>query len=173
MLFNDTIKFNIRYGNTDATDMEIERAARAAQIHERIMTFPDKYNTKVGERGLRLSGGEKQRVAMVSQFNKARTLLKNPAIILLDEATSSLDNQTEMVIQNTLDKIFAHRTRLVVAHRLTTIVNADMILVINDGQIIEQGTHDDLLESEGEYFRIWHRQNAMQEENSGSAHTEQ
>ena len=104
-------------------------------------------------------------------INKARTLLKNPAIILLDEATSALDNQTEQIIQSQLDKIFAKRTRLVVAHRLTTIVNADMIMVVNDGHIVEQGTHEDLLNSEGEYYKIWHRQNTMQDENSGSNET--
>jgi ATP-binding cassette, subfamily B (MDR/TAP), member 6 len=144
--------FNIRYGNVNATDEQVVEAAKKAQIHDRILSFPDGYNTKVGERGLRLSGGEKQRVAM------ARTLLKDPSIILLDEATSALDNQTEQMIQSTLDSIFANRTRIVVAHRLSTVVNADMILVVKDGHIVEKGTHENLLAANGTYHQIWNRQ---------------
>jgi len=131
---------------------EIENAAKEAQIHDRILSFPDGYDTEVGERGLRLSGGEKQRVAM------ARTLLKNPSIILLDEATSALDNTTESLIQKTLDSIFQSRTRLVVAHRLSTIVTADQILVIKSGKIVEQGTHEELLTKQGEYHAMWFRE---------------
>lgn len=152
VLFNDTIRFNIAYGRVDASMDEIIQAAKEAQIHDKIMTFPEGYDTKVGERGLRLSGGEKQRVAM------ARTLLKNPAIILLDEATSSLDNQTETMMQKTLDTIFANRTRIVVAHRLGTIVHSDCILVINKGKIEEQGTHQELLLKGGMYYQMWNRQ---------------
>jgi ATP-binding cassette subfamily B (MDR/TAP) protein 6 len=154
--------FNIRYGNVEATDEQIIAAAKKAQIHDRILTFPDGYNTKVGERGLRLSGGEKQRVAM------ARTLLKNPSIILLDEATSALDNQTEQMIQSTLDNIFANRTRIVVAHRLSTVVNADMILVVKDGSIVEMGRHEELLKSKGTYYQIWNRQIEQEANPKGS-----
>ena len=152
-MFNDTIRFNIRYGNVDATDAQVEEAAKAAQIHDRIMSFPDGYDTKVGERGLRLSGGEKQRVAV------ARTILKNPSILLLDEATSALDNQTEKQIQNSLKSIFQNRTSLVVAHRLSTIVDADEILVISQGKIVQRGVHTTLLEDKnGLYYRMWTRQ---------------
>lgn len=140
----------------DASEDEIIQAAKDAQIHDRIMTFPNQYETKVGERGLRLSGGEKQRVAL------ARTLLKNPSIILLDEATSALDNQTEALIQETMGQIFANRTRLVVAHRLSTVVDADMILVIKDGSIAEQGTHEELLAMHGAYYNMWNREKEEQ-----------
>jgi ABC-type transport system involved in Fe-S cluster assembly fused permease/ATPase subunit len=121
----------------------------------------------VGERGLRLSGGEKQRVAM------ARTLLKNPSIILLDEATSALDNQTEQLIQSTLDEIFAHRTRIVVAHRLSTVVNADMILVVKDGHIVEKGRHEQLLAAKGTYHQIWNRQIEQDQELKPPSNVEQ
>ncbi len=140
---------------------EIEAAAKAAQIHDRILSFPNGmiinfnfigYDTMVGERGLRLSGGERQRIAI------ARTLLKNPSIILLDEATSALDTQTEVMIQSTLNTVFANRTRIVVAHRLSTIVDADQILVIRDGNIIEQGSHSELLEKQQLYYQMWNRQ---------------
>jgi len=151
VLFNDTIKYNIAYGNLEATDEEIYRAAKAAQIHDKIMSFPDGYMTKVGERGLRLSGGEKQRVAI------ARTLLKNPRIVLLDEATSALDIETERQIQGSLSEMSQNRTTLVVAHRLSTIINADNILVLSGGEIVEMGTHHELLEKQGEYYRLWQK----------------
>uniref|UniRef100_A0A8C0FHA0 ATP-binding cassette sub-family B member 6 n=1 Tax=Bubo bubo TaxID=30461 RepID=A0A8C0FHA0_BUBBB len=133
VLFNDTIANNIRYGRILATDEEVQEAARAADIHDRILSFPDGYNTQVGERGLKLSGGEKQRVAI------ARTILKGPCIILLDEATSALDTETERNIQASLAKVCAHRTTIVVAHRLSTVVGADQILVLKDGRIVERG----------------------------------
>ncbi|KAJ3405361.1 Homocysteine S-methyltransferase 1 [Chytriomyces hyalinus] len=137
--FNDTIGYNIGYGDTNASTAAIEQAAQKAQIHDKILAFPDGYETKVGERGLRLSGGEKQRVAI------ARTLLKDPKIILLDEATSALDNTTEALIQRSLTELTSRRTTLVIAHRLSTIVDADCILVMKDGKIVEKGTHVDLL----------------------------
>ena len=141
VLFNDSIYYNINYGRINATKEEVEKAAMAAQIHEKIVKdFPDGYETKVGERGLRLSGGEKQRVAI------ARTILKNPPIVLLDEATSALDSTTESQIQAALARMTEDRTTLVVAHRLSTIVNADLILCVKDGVIVEQGTHQELVE---------------------------
>ncbi|KAI8896528.1 hypothetical protein BC833DRAFT_597143 [Globomyces pollinis-pini] len=152
VLFNDTIMFNIRYGDVTATDEQVIEAAKRAQIHDTIMAFPQGYATKVGERGLRLSGGEKQRVAI------ARTILKNPSIIILDEATSSLDNQTEKQVQNTLDSIFQDRTRIIVAHRLSTIQNADVILVLEGGRLVERGNHDELVAKRGVYYRLWTRQ---------------
>ena len=152
VLFNDTIKYNISYGNLAASQEELVQAAQAAQIHEKILTFADGYDTKVGERGLRLSGGEKQRVAI------ARTLLKNPKIVLLDEATSALDTETERHIQDALAKMSENRTTLVIAHRLSTIINADQILVMKSGTIFERGTHEELLEMQGEYASLWQRQ---------------
>lgn len=152
ILFNDTLMYNLKYANQEATDEEIFRACQAASIHERIMTFPDGYHTKVGERGLRLSGGEKQRVAI------ARTLLKQPKIILLDEATSALDSQTEQEIQSRLAKIGQGRTVLLIAHRLSTITHADQILVIHQGRIVERGTHESLLASGKQYADMWNRQ---------------
>eukprot|EP01097_Dermamoeba_algensis_P002411 TRINITY_DN194_c0_g3_i1.p1 TRINITY_DN194_c0_g3~~TRINITY_DN194_c0_g3_i1.p1 ORF type:complete len:688 (+),score=146.99 TRINITY_DN194_c0_g3_i1:612-2675(+) len=152
VLFHDNIQYNIRYGKITASDKEVEEAATAAEIHDRILTFPDGYKTIVGERGLRLSGGEKQRVAI------ARTILKDPNIVLLDEATSALDTETERNIQQSLAKICANRTTLVVAHRLSTIINADQILVMKDGQIVERGTHSDLLQLQKVYFEMWMRQ---------------
>ncbi|KAI9096206.1 P-loop containing nucleoside triphosphate hydrolase protein [Phlyctochytrium arcticum] len=170
VLFNEDVRYNIRYGNVHATDEEVVAAARAAQIHDRIMSFPDGYNTKVGERGLRLSGGEKQRIAI------ARTILKNPSIILLDEATSALDNTTERLIQDSLYALSANRTTLVIAHRLSTIVDADLILVLKDGQIVERGTHQELLErgaeqrgGAGTYYLMWMRQLGDEEQNDGKA----
>ncbi|KAJ3148843.1 Homocysteine S-methyltransferase 1 [Geranomyces variabilis] len=152
VLFNETIKYNILYGRPTSTDAEVLAAAEAAQIHDRIMSFPDGYETKVGERGLRLSGGEKQRVAI------ARTLLKNPKIILLDEATSALDNAAEAALQSAL--LTKARTTIVIAHRLSTIVNADQILVIKDGQCVERGTHESLMQMRdgGVYFDMWMKQ---------------
>lgn len=158
VLFNDTILYNIRYGDVNASDEDVYNAAKAAQIHEKILSFPDGYNTKVGERGLRLSGGEKQRVAI------ARTILKNPPIILLDEATSALDTTTERHIQEALSEMTKDRTTLVIAHRLSTIVNSDLILVIKEGKVVEAGSHEELIQSalarqnEGVYYEMWQKQ---------------
>ncbi len=152
VLFNDTIYYNILYGRPDATRDEVEQAARAAHIHERIVGFPDGYETEVGERGLKLSGGEKQRVAI------ARALLKNPAILIFDEATSALDSQSEKAIQAELDRIAQGRTTIVIAHRLSTVMNADEILVMDQGVIIERGRHAELLAREGYYAQMWRLQ---------------
>ncbi|KAK6081654.1 ABC transporter [Seiridium cupressi] len=152
ILFNDTLMYNLRYANQNASEKEIVAACEAASIHERIMSFPDGYYTKVGERGLRLSGGEKQRVAI------ARTLLKNPKVIMLDEATSALDTQTEQEIQSRLTKIGHGRTLLIIAHRLSTITHADQILVLKNGSIIERGTHEGLLEENKVYAKMWSKQ---------------
>ena len=157
VLFNDTIMFNIRYAKPDCTDEEVYEAAKKAQIHDKILDWPDKYESKVGERGLRLSGGEKQRIAI------ARTILKNPAIILLDEATSALDTTTERQIQAALDELARGRTTIVIAHRLSTIIGADLILCLKDGQVVEQGTHESLLRDAestgvGEYYSMWQKQ---------------
>ena len=152
VLFNDTIGYNIRYAKPSATQHEIEQAAMAAQIHDFVMSLPKGYDTMVGERGLKLSGGEKQRVAI------ARTLLKDPAILILDEATSALDSVTEGEIQTALDNVAKDRTTLVIAHRLSTIINADKIIVMEDGQIAEQGTHAQLLKKQGLYSRLWKQQ---------------
>lgn len=152
VLFNDTIGYNIRYGRPDASDQEVEEAARLAHIHDFIQHLPEKYDTKVGERGLKLSGGEKQRVAI------ARTVLKNPVILLFDEATSALDSQTENDIQQSLREVSAHRTTLLIAHRLSTVVSADEILVLDRGRIVERGPHRDLLAHGRLYARMWARQ---------------
>ncbi len=152
VLFNDTIGYNIGYANPDATQAEIEQAAQDAQVHDFIASMPNGYETIVGERGLKLSGGEKQRVAI------ARTLLKNPAILILDEATSALDSATERDIQAALDRISTDRTTLVIAHRLSTIINADQILVMEDGRIRERGRHEDLLKLDGLYAYLWAQQ---------------
>lgn len=152
VLFNDTIGYNIGYAKPEATQSEIEQAAKDAQVHDFISGLPDGYETVVGERGLKLSGGEKQRVAI------ARTLLKNPSILILDEATSALDSATEREIQAALDRIAKHRTTLVIAHRLTTIIGADLILVMEDGNIRERGTHDELLRANGLYAHLWAQQ---------------
>jgi ATP-binding cassette subfamily B protein len=158
VLFNDTIYYNIRYGRPEASREEVEAAARAAHIHERILGFPDGYETEVGERGLKLSGGEKQRVAI------ARALLKNPAILIFDEATSALDSQSEKAIQAELDRIAQGRTTIVIAHRLSTVMNADQILVMDQGRIVERGTHAELLARGGRFATMW----AMQlQENAG------
>ncbi len=157
VLFNDTILYNIRYGRPAATDEEVIEAARLAQIHDFIEALPDGYDTEVGERGLKLSGGEKQRVAI------ARTILKNPAILLLDEATSALDSQTERDIQESLEQISKDRTTIVIAHRLSTIVDADEILVMNAGEIVERGTHGMLLDMKGMYADMWQRQLEVKE----------
>ena len=149
VLFNDTILYNIRYGRPDATDEEVFEAARAAHIHDFIVSLPAKYETQVGERGLKLSGGEKQRVAI------ARALLKNPRILIFDEATSALDSRSERAIQAELERIAQGRTTLVIAHRLSTVMDADEILVLHQGRIVERGTHKHLLEVKGEYARMW------------------
>jgi ATP-binding cassette subfamily B protein len=156
VLFNDTIRYNIRYGRWDASDPEVEEAARQAQIDGFIRRAPKGYETEVGERGLKLSGGEKQRVAI------ARTILKGPPILLLDEATSALDSHTEKDIQDELDRVAESRTTLVIAHRLSTIINADEILVLDRGAIIERGTHRELLAHDGLYASMWNRQREAQ-----------
>ncbi len=152
VLFNDSIAYNIRYGRTSATDDEVRKAASMAQISDFIEGLPDGYDTQVGERGLKLSGGEKQRVAI------ARTLLKAPPILILDEATSALDSQTEQEIQAALDMVSKDRTTLVIAHRLSTVVNADEIIVLKAGEINERGTHRQLLKEKGLYAEMWNRQ---------------
>ncbi|XP_036808361.1 ATP-binding cassette sub-family B member 6, mitochondrial isoform X4 [Oncorhynchus mykiss] len=162
VLFNDNIRDNIRYGRISASDHEVEAAAIAADIHKKIQTFPEGYDTQVGERGLKLSGGEKQRVAI------ARTILKAPQIILLDEATSALDTQTERNIQASLIKVCSNRTTIVVAHRLSTIIGADQILVLSDGQIAERGRHDELLAKGGLYCDMWMKQQHAQDSDSAS-----
>ncbi len=156
VLFNDTIRYNIRYGRWDANDAEVEDAARQAQIDDFIRRSPKGYETEVGERGLKLSGGEKQRVAI------ARTILKAPPILLLDEATSALDSHTEKDIQDELDRVSRNRTTLVIAHRLSTIVGADVILVLDQGVIVERGTHRELLAQGGLYASMWNRQREAQ-----------
>ena len=156
VLFNDTIRYNIRYGRWDAGDAEVEEAARLAQIDGFIRLAPKGYETEVGERGLKLSGGEKQRVAI------ARTILKAPPILLLDEATSALDSHTERDIQDALDRVAKNRTTLVIAHRLSTIVGADEILVLDQGVIVERGTHQQLLVQGGLYASMWNRQREAQ-----------
>jgi ATP-binding cassette, subfamily B, heavy metal transporter len=157
VLFNDTIRYNIRYGRWDASDADVEEAARMAQIDSFIRVSPKGYETEVGERGLKLSGGEKQRVAI------ARTVLKGPPILLLDEATSALDSHTEQEIQDALERVSRNRTSLVIAHRLSTIVGADEIIVLNQGRIAERGTHSQLLAANGLYASMWNRQREAQE----------
>ena len=152
VLFNDTIRYNIAYGRPGASDAEVEEAARLAQVHDFVMKLPDGYKTMVGERGLKLSGGEKQRVAI------ARTILKNPRILILDEATSALDTRTEQEIQSALRGVSRNRTTLVIAHRLSTVVEADEIIVLQDGQIVERGSHGVLIAADGLYAEMWRRQ---------------
>ncbi|GCC19189.1 hypothetical protein chiPu_0018256 [Chiloscyllium punctatum] len=162
VLFNDSIRNNIRYGRVAASDEDVEEASLAADIHERIITFPEGYDTQVGERGLKLSGGEKQRVAI------ARTILKAPQIVLLDEATSALDTQTERNIQASLAKVCTNRTTIVVAHRLSTVINADQILVLQNGRIVERGRHDVLLAKGGAYAEMWMKQQQAETIDSAS-----
>ena len=152
VLFNDTIRYNIHYGRPDASESEMIEAARAAHIHDFISSLPDGYEAGVGERGLKLSGGEKQRVAI------ARAILKNPAILIFDEATSALDSKSEKAIQSELERIAEDRTALVIAHRLSTVMDADQILVMDAGRIIERGTHRELLEADGAYAQMWRLQ---------------
>ncbi|RMZ68559.1 Heavy metal tolerance [Pyrenophora seminiperda CCB06] len=152
VLFNETLMYNLKYANPEATDEQVHEACRAASIHDKIMTFPDKYETKVGDRGLRLSGGEKQRVAI------ARTILKDPRIIMLDEATAALDTETEQHIQEAFTTLAKGRTMLIIAHRLSTITHADQILVLHKGRVQERGTHEELLDRNGHYAAMWKKQ---------------
>jgi ATP-binding cassette subfamily B protein len=154
VLFNDTVYYNIAYGNPDAPREAVEAAAKAAKIHDFILSLPEGYNAKVGERGLKLSGGEKQRVGI------ARTLLKNPPILVLDEATSALDTQTERDIQDSLQLMGQGRSVITIAHRLSTIADSDRILVLEDGLVREEGTHEQLLALGGRYSAMWERQSA-------------
>ena len=157
VLFNDTVRYNIEYGRPGASDDEIVAAAKLAQIHDFVMSLPKGYDTMVGERGLKLSGGEKQRVAI------ARTILKSPPILILDEATSALDTMTEQEIQSALRRVSEDRTTLVIAHRLSTVVDADEILVIDGGRIVERGSHRALLNANGVYAAMWNRQREAEE----------
>ncbi|KAG0153661.1 hypothetical protein PDIDSM_719402 [Penicillium digitatum] len=161
VLFNETIMYNLKYANQDTTDEEVYEACRAASVHEKIMAFPDGYQTKVGDRGLRLSGGEKQRVAI------ARTIIKKPQIILLDEATAALDSETEQNIQEALSVLSRGRTVLVIAHRLSTITTADNIVVLHEGRVAESGTHEQLLASQGRYTTMWQKQIRAQTDSVG------
>lgn len=158
VLFNETIEYNIAYGVPNAKEEDIIKAAKAAQLHDFIMSLPNGYQTEVGERGMKLSGGEKQRVGI------SRTILKNPQILLLDEATSALDSETEKEIQSSFQSMSEGRTVIAIAHRLSTIVDSDLIVVFEDGNIVEKGKHDELLELEGRYAAMWHRQLAEDDE---------
>ncbi|PWW73909.1 hypothetical protein C7212DRAFT_283744 [Tuber magnatum] len=151
-LFNDTLMMNLKYANFDATDEQVYAACRAAAIHDKILGFPDSYSTKVGEHGVKLSGGELQRIAI------ARAILKNPKIVLLDEATSMVDMETERSIQRAFRELASNRTMFVIAHRLSTIMNANLIIVIKDGEIVEKGSHEELISAGGKYFQLWSKQ---------------
>ena len=152
MLFNESIAYNIAFGRPDASREDVEHAARMAQLHDFIASLPDGYDTVVGERGLKLSGGEKQRVAI------ARAVLKRPLIYLFDEATSALDSRTERAIQENLRDVSRGTTTVIIAHRLSTVVDADQILVLDQGHIVERGSHDSLLRDGGHYAALWLRQ---------------
>jgi ATP-binding cassette subfamily B protein len=158
VLFNDTVGYNIGYGADGATQERIEDAAKGAAIHDFIASLPAGYDTPVGERGLKLSGGEKQRVAI------ARTLLKDPPILIFDEATSALDSRTEAAIQATLRAVAVRRTSIVIAHRLSTVVDADQIIVLDQGRVAERGTHGELLGKDGLYADMWARQQSEREQ---------
>ena len=157
MLFNDTVEYNIAYGKPGATRADVEEAAKAAHIHVFIASTPKGYDTMVGERGLKLSGGEKQRVAI------ARTLLKNPPLLIFDEATSALDSANERAIQEELKSAARNKTTLVIAHRLSTVADAHQILVMAQGRIVERGSHAELLALDGRYAEMWRLQQAGQE----------
>jgi ABC-type multidrug transport system, ATPase and permease components len=158
ILFNDTAKNNIAYGDISKDEANIIEAARAANAHDFIVGLPDGYDTIIGEQGAKLSGGERQRISI------ARALLKDAPILILDEATSSLDTEAEIEVQDALENLMRGRTTLIIAHRLSTIRNADRILVLVDGEIVEEGTHEDLLEKKGEYFKLYNMQ--FKDENS-------
>jgi subfamily B ATP-binding cassette protein MsbA len=149
LLFGGTIRENILYGKLDATTTEIVEASKSAHAHEFIAELPDGYDTLVGEKGVKLSGGERQRIAI------ARALLKNPKILVLDEATSALDNQSEMLIQEALERLMVGRTTFIIAHRLSTVHNADKIIVLDKGKIIESGNHEELMANESLYYRLY------------------
>ena len=151
-IFNGTIRENILYGNTDADEQQIINAAILANAHDFILAQPDGYETYVGERGIRLSGGQRQRIAI------ARAIIKNPSILLLDEATSSLDSESEKLIQDALDRFMHNKTSVVIAHRLSTILNADKICYIKDGNVVEEGTHNELLSKKGYYHSLYYRE---------------
>jgi ATP-binding cassette subfamily B protein len=158
-LFNDTIGYNIAYGRLGSSREQVVAAAKAAHVHEAIESMPEQYDTPVGERGVKLSGGEKQRIAI------ARAVLKQPTILIYDEATSALDSDSEYAIQRELDRLSESRTTLVIAHRLSTIVSADEILVMDRGRIAERGSHPELLRRNGLYARLWLLQQHMDEKN--------
>jgi ABC-type multidrug transport system fused ATPase/permease subunit len=161
-LFNISIMENVRYARLDATDEEVKDACRAAAIHDKIETFPDKYESTVGERGVKLSGGELQRIAI------ARAILRQPKIVLLDEATSMIDAETEALIQEALKRLRQSRTTFIIAHRLSTIQHADLILVVHDGKIVERGTHDELFRMNGKYVALWSKQLSKEVKDIGS-----
>lgn len=165
VLFNDTIFYNICYGRPSATTKEVEKAAKLAAIHDFISSLPDGYNSDVGERGLKLSGGEKQRIAI------ARTILKRPSIFVFDEATSSLDTHTEKEIQESLKQVSNGRTTLIIAHRLSTVIHANEIIVLNEGKVAERGNHTTLLEKGGLYSSMWVQQQKLELSGNGFEQT--